>query len=115
MTEFMFLLLDAQSIRGWTTEQQEAALAKMAAFKAPLRAAGRLKESGGLGPDFDGARVRVENGVVSVTDAPFADAERTLGGYFVVECASREDAIAVAKSSPAAERTTIEVRQLWRH
>jgi hypothetical protein len=44
MTEFMFLMLDAETMRPWTVAQQEAALAKMAAFKAPLEAAGRLKE-----------------------------------------------------------------------
>jgi hypothetical protein len=115
MTEFILLFLDAESLRDWTTAQQEDAIAKMAAFKAPLEAAGRLKESGGLGPDFDGARVRVENGMASVIDAPFADAERTVGGYLVVDCASRDDAIALAKTCPAAERTTVEVRQLWRH
>jgi len=115
VTEFAFLILDAESIRDWTTEQQEAALAAMAAFMAPLRASGRLKETAGLGPDFDGARVQVAAGAATVTDAPFADAERTIGGYFVVDCASREEAIELAKSCPAAERSTVEVRQVWRH
>jgi hypothetical protein len=115
MIEFMFLMLDAEVIRPWTTAQQEEAVAGMAAFKAPLEAAGRLKDSGGLGPDFDGARVRVEDGVASVVEAPFEDAQWTVGGFLIVECASREEAIELAKQCPAAERATVEVRQLWRH
>jgi len=115
VTEFVFLVLDAESIRDWSTAQQEAALAAMAAFMAPLRAAGRLKETAGLGPDFDGARVQVTNGAATVTEAPFADAERTIGGYFVVDCASRDEAIELAKACPAAARSTVEVRQVWRH
>jgi hypothetical protein len=59
--------------------------------------------------------VRVENGAASVSDAPFADAERTIGGYLVVECASRDDAIALAKTCPAAQWAPVEVRELWRH
>ena len=115
MTEFMLLMLDAETIRDWTAAQQEAALAAMAAFKAPLETAGRLKESGGLGPDFDGARVRIENGAARVIDAPFVDVANTIGGYLVVDCASRDEAVALAKECPAARWAPVEVRQVWRH
>src|ERR1700733_8000103 len=99
MTEFILLTLDAEAIRPWTAAQQKAGIAAMAAFKVPLEAAGRLKDSGGLGPDLkgEGARVRVENGRTSIEAAPFDDVRNTVGGYLIVECASLEEAIALAR------------------
>lgn len=95
--EFMLLMLDGEVIRGWTEAQQHEAVARMAAFTAPLRAAGIYRDSGGLGPDFDAARVRV------------------VGGFLVVECASRDEAIELAERCPAATWAPLEVRRLWRH
>jgi hypothetical protein len=113
--EFMLLILDGELIRDWTEDQQRAALARMAGFTARLRAAGQYRDSGGLGPDFGAARVRVTDGQASVVDGPFAEAQQVVGGFLVVECDSREEAIELAKQCPAAERAPMEVRQLWRH
>ena len=116
MTEFVFLFLDAVEIRASTEADQQAMLAAYAAFKAPLEASGRVKEAGGLGPDFDCARViRRPSGDVEVTEGPFACPGGVVGGYLVVECESLHDAIALAATCPVAERAPIEVRQVWRH
>jgi hypothetical protein len=115
MTEFVFLFLDAVEIRDSTEADQRAMLAAYAAFKAPLEAAGRVKEAGGLGPDFDCARVVKRAGGAEVTRGPFAATGGVVGGYLVVECESLEDAIALAATCPVAERAPIEVRQVWRH
>jgi hypothetical protein len=116
MTEFVFLFLDAVEIRDSTEADQHAMLAAYAAFMAPLEAAGRVKEAGGLGPDFDCARVvRRPDGRVEVTEGPFAAAGGVVGGYLVVDCESLDDAIALAATCPAAGRAPIEVRQVWRH
>jgi hypothetical protein len=87
----------------------------MAAFTAPLRAAGIYRDSGGLGPDFGAARVRVTDGQASVVDGPFAEATQVVGGFLVVVCASLDEAVELAKRCPAAEWAPLEVRQLWRH
>ncbi len=113
--EFMLLMLDGEVIRGWTEAQQHEAVARMAAFTAPLRAAGIYRDSGGLGPDFDAARVRVTDGWASVVDGPFEGAEQVVGGFLVVECASRDEAIELAERCPAATWAPLEVRRLWRH
>ena len=113
--EFMLLMLDGEVIRDWPEAQQREAVARMAAFTAPLRAAGTYRDSGGLGPDFDAARVRVTDGWASVVDGPFETARQVVGGFLVVECASRDEAIELAKRCPAAEWAPLEVRQLWRH
>ena len=116
MTEFVLLFLDAVEIRDSTEAEQRAMLAAYAAFQAPLEAAGRVKEAGGLGPDFECARVvRRSGGDVEVTAGPFACAGGVVGGYLVVDCETLDDAIALAAICPVAERAPIEVRQVWRH
>ena len=54
--------------------------------------------------------VRVRNGDRVVTDGPYAEVKEALGGYFLLECGSIEDACALAAKIPAAEHGAIEVR-----
>jgi hypothetical protein len=71
-----------------------AAVAKRAedAFRA-----GTLIDTGGLAPSAMGARVRVQGGRVRVIDGPFTEAKELVGGYAIVEAASREEAIRVGE------------------
>jgi hypothetical protein len=59
-----------------------------------------------------GARVSFAGGKPLVTDGPFAEAKEVLGGYWMVEVASKEEAIAWAKRCPASENEVIEIRQV---
>jgi len=63
-------------------------------------------------PDGDAARVQVRAGRARVVDGPFAEAKEMVGGFFVVECATRDEALALARECPAAEWATVEVRKL---
>ena len=54
---------------------------------------GRMLGSGGLAPTAQGARVRIANGKVTVTDGPFTETNEVLGGYAQFELKSREEAI----------------------
>jgi hypothetical protein len=47
-----------------------------------------------------------------VVDGPFAEAKEMIGGFFLVDCASREEAVALAARCPAAQWATVEVRSL---
>lgn len=73
-----------------------------AVFEALARAreeamrAGTLIETGGLAPTARSSRVRLSGGRVSVTDGPFTEAKEVIGGYAVVEAASKEEAVAGA-------------------
>jgi hypothetical protein len=113
--EFMLLMLDGEVIRPWTHAQQAAGVDRMGAYTEGLKAAGKFRDWGGFGPDFDCARVRVASGDVSVTEGPFLGSAHVVGGFITVECDSLEEAIELAKSCPAAEWAPIEVRQIWRH
>jgi hypothetical protein len=57
---------------------------------------GTLLGSGGLSPTANGARVRLSNGKVAVTDGPFAEAKEVVGGYAQFELNSKEEAVAGA-------------------
>jgi hypothetical protein len=56
--------------------------------------------------------VRVRNGRVSVTDGPFAETKETVGGFFVIDAADRDEAIGIASRWPSARLGSIEVRPL---
>ncbi len=57
---------------------------------------GTLLGSGALGPTATGARVRLSNGKVSVTDGPFTETKEIIGGYVQFELKSREEAVEYA-------------------
>jgi hypothetical protein len=66
----------------------------------------------GLHPPSTGARVSFKTGKPLVTDGPFAESKEVLGGYWMINVASREEAIAWAKKCPASENEIIEIRQV---
>jgi hypothetical protein len=58
--------------------------------------AGTMLGSGGLAPTAKGARVRLSNGKITVTDGPFAETKEIIGGYAQFELPSKEEAVAGA-------------------
>lgn len=66
----------------------------------------------GLHPPSMGARVSFSGGKPSVTDGPFSEAKEVLGGYWMIDVRSRQEAIAWASRCPAADNEVIEVRQV---
>ena len=62
-------------------------------------------------PDSKAARVQVRSGKQQVLDGPFAEAKEMVGGFFLLNCKSREEAVAIAATCPAAEWAPVEVRQ----
>ena len=60
----------------------------------------------------DPARVTFPGGKPKVTDGPFAEAKEVLGGYWMIDVKSKEEAIEWAKRCPGSENETIEVRQV---
>ncbi len=77
-----------------------------------LRGDGHLIESQMLHGAERAKSVRIRNGRLSATDGPFAEAKEVLGGYWMIEVKSREEAIAWASKCPASENEIIEIRQV---
>jgi len=87
-------------------------VAAMMRYNEALKDAGILITLDGLHPLSMGARVSFANGEPIVTDGPFAEAKEVLGGYWMIEVGSREEAIAWAKKCPASANEVIEIRQV---
>ena len=88
------------------------AVAAMMKYNEDLQKAGILLALDGLHPPSMGARVSFAGGRPVVTDGPFAEAKEVLGGYWMIEVGSKEEAIAWAKRCPASENEVIEIRQV---
>ncbi|MDG2518820.1 YciI family protein [Lysobacter soli] len=87
-------------------------VAAMMKYNESLQKAGVLLALDGLHPPSMGARVSFEGGRPHVTDGPFAEAKEVLGGYWMIQVKSREDAIAWASRCPGSENEVIEIRQV---
>jgi hypothetical protein len=94
------------------TVPDAAAVAAMMKYNESLQKAGVLLALDGLHPPSMGARVSFPGGKPKVTDGPFAEAKEVLGGYWMIQVKSREEAIEWASRCPASENEIIEVRQV---
>jgi hypothetical protein len=84
----------------------------MMKYNEALKDAGVLITLDGLHPPSKGVRVSFATGKPIVTDGPFTEAKEVLGGYWMIEVGSREEAIAWAKKCPASPNEVIEIRQV---
>ena len=88
------------------------AVEKMMKYNEALKEAGVLVTLDGLHPLSMGARVSFEGGKPLVTDGPFIETKDVIGGYWMIEVNSKEEAIAWAKRCPASNNEIIEIRQV---
>lgn len=88
------------------------AVEAMMKYNASLQEAGVLLALDGLHPPSMGARITFPGGKPKVTDGPFAEAKEVLGGYWMIDVRSRQEAIEWASRCPASENEIIEVRQV---
>jgi predicted lactoylglutathione lyase len=87
-------------------------VARMMKYNESLQQAGVLLALDGLHPPSAGARVSFRGGKPAVTDGPFAEAKEVLGGYWMLQVKSREEAIEWATRAPMGDNEVIEVRQV---
>jgi hypothetical protein len=86
---------------------------RMTAFAADLKSRGLLVAAESLAePGPHAARLQVRAGRRTVIDGPFAETKEMVGGFFLLDVATREEALAIAADCPAAEWCTVEVRKL---
>jgi len=83
---------------------------RMLRFGQSLQARGLLLAGESLQSLHHAARVQSRAGQVRVVDGPFAEAKEMVGGFFLVDCSTRDEAIAIATECPAAEWCAVEVR-----
>ena len=93
-------------------EDRQAMYVEYARFAEDMGRRGMMIDGAELRPTAAATTVRVREGRTLVTDGPFAETKEQLGGYFVVECDSIDDAIEAAGQMPTARHGCIEVRPL---
>jgi hypothetical protein len=93
-------------------EAGKAVYAQMLRFADELKQRGVLRGVESLASGSKGTRVQVRDGRASLVDGPFAEAKEMIGGFFLLDVATRDEALAIAAQCPAAQWCTVEVREL---
>ena len=110
---YMLLIIEKAGVREERGEAEGRVLYdSMLQFSADLKGRGLLKMSQALRTDALGARVTVRDGKRTLIDGPFSEAKEMVGGFFLLDCDTREQAVAIAGECPAAQWATVEVREL---
>lgn len=95
-----------------TPEEGREAYAQMLRYAESLQSRSLLARAESLKSEAEGARLRVRDGERQIVDGPYAEAKEMIGGFFLLTCDSREEALALAAECPAAHWATVEVREL---
>jgi len=82
-------------------------------FAEELRNSGKMVGGERLRPASDASRIRLKTGQRHVMDGPFAETKEALGGFYLIECDTKQEALDWAKKIPLGEAGFIEVRPIW--
>jgi hypothetical protein len=108
--EFIALIhADASDWEGMSDDERQAVLQRYTDFSERDEVVGGAE----LQPTDAATTVRVRDGDRLVTDGPYAEVKEALGGFFILECGSIEEACRLAAEIPAAERGAVEVRPVY--
>lgn len=110
---FMLLIIEPHGQRATRTEDEGKQLyAAMVAFGAGLAARGVLQASESLRADQHGVRVQSRDGKLMLRDGPFAEAKEMVGGFYLLDGVTQQEAVAIATECPATQWATVEVREI---
>ena len=111
---YALLVLEPPGQRSTRTEAEgHEVYGRMVQFSEELKRRGLLTISQSLKTGSTDARVKVRaDSSVMITDGPFTEVKEVIGGFFLLTCETREQALAIARECPAAQWATIEVREL---
>jgi hypothetical protein len=110
-----YMLLIYGDERQWTELSEEESAAEMGRWEAygkDIEGEGILRGGDALHPTAAATTVRVRNGETQVTDGPFAETREQLGGYYMIECDSIDQAIDAARRIPSVDSGSVEVRPI---
>lgn len=110
---YMLLIVEPTDQRVSRTEAEgREVYDKMLRFGQDLKHRGLLIASESLQSQARATRVQVRGGRSLIVDGPFVEAKEMVGGFFLLDCDTKEEAIAIAAQCPAAEWCAVEVRAL---
>ena len=94
MARYMMFIIHSEDVRSQSVPQS--LYDAMGEFVEENLKSGVLKDTAGLQPTSAGSRIRLSRGKLKVTDGPFTEAKEVIGGYALVEAASKKEAMDIA-------------------
>ena len=112
--KYMLLICGDEKAQAQASEAEMAAVMQgHMRFGQELQASGKMVHGERLRPDSEASRIRVKAGQRQVMDGPFAETKEALGGFYLIECATKGEAVEWAKKIPLREGGYIDVRPVW--
>jgi hypothetical protein len=113
--QYLLLIYESEAAHtSRTPEQNEAVIGGYLKFDAELKETGKMLGGDALQPTMTATSVRVRDGKALTTDGPFAETKEQLGGFYLVDVANLDEALALAAKIPTANTGTIEVRPVMK-
>ena len=113
MRYMLLIAVDDKDGHQLPPEEEAALMAEYGAFTEALLDAGAMQGGSRLRPTSTATTVRVRDGETFVTDGPFAETKEHLGGFYLIEAADLDAAVAWAAKIPGARFGSVEVRPIW--
>jgi hypothetical protein len=111
--KYMLLIYDEEQLWGKLSEaERQKIMGEYGQFTQQIKSNGRYVAGSQLQPTSAATSVRVRDGKRLLTDGPFAETREQLGGYYLIDAADLDEAIALAARIPSARLGTVEVRPL---
>lgn len=108
--QYMLLIYSDENC--WTEQEYEDCISESRKICDELRAQGILVGANPLHSVRSATSVRIRNGKRQITDGPFAETREQLGGYYILDVANLDEAIAIASRLPPVHKGTVEIRPL---
>lgn len=112
--QYMLMIFTNEASEQTQSEaQNKQMMAAYGAYSQAMEAAGVIRGGERLRPASSATTVRAPGGKTSVLNGPYAETKEQLGGYYIIEVADLDAAIAWAARCPSAGHGAIEVRPIW--
>ena len=112
--KFMLMIHGSEQADGRRTEPEvKQIVGQHMRVAQDLRAAGKMVHGERLRSQAEATRLRTKAGQIQLTDGPFAETKEVVGGFYLIDCASKAEAIEWASKLPIREEGFIEVRPIW--
>ena len=110
--QYMCLIYNPVDAPQLSTEERQKVFEEYGTFTEAVRKSGKMVSGEPLQPPSDATTVRVRNGKRVVTDGPFAETKEWLGGFYIFNCDTLDEALDLAAKIPGAKYGSIEVRPI---
>jgi hypothetical protein len=111
---YMLLICNDEKVEATVPQAEMTAIVQgHMRFAEELQKSGKMVVGERLRPDAEASRIRLKAGQRQITDGPFAETKEALGGFYLIECGSKQEAVEWAKKIPLRSDSFVDVRPVW--